>query len=173
MSRIRLVPMILILLISLAVLFTGWQAYRHFNLVNPLETQLSSVTGVKNVDVAVGNPTVVHVKLGQVADLQSTYRSISQTLSGSVKSSGDIIIEDNRNQALSDAWEQLNPMVYEGAAHGNFTEMISNVKKSAKQDGIDAKITMDAHHLYVQFEQGSHYLYEVLPYSQSQGGAAS
>ncbi|QSO53485.1 hypothetical protein JZ785_06425 [Alicyclobacillus curvatus] len=176
MSRIRLVPMLLILIVSLAVFFAGWQVYKRYNLVDPLKTDLQTVSGVQNVDVIVGNPTVIRVKLGAVEDLQTTYDSIAEAVTGSVNAGSSIVILDNKDKALQQTYENLNPVILEGVHKGNYQEMITSFEKAAAAQGIKAKITMDAHNIYVQLQQGSHYLYDVWQYNtlqQGQGGAAS
>lgn len=171
MSRIRLVPMIFIVLISLGILFAGWQAYKRFNLVNPLKSELQAVTGVKTVDVNVGNPSVIKIKLGPVDDLQTTYDSIENTVSGALGSSGSLRIVDNRDKTLQNVYEDLSPYLYQGIANGSYVEMIAQVEQKAQKAGIDAKITMDKTSVYVQMTHGDHYLYDVLPLHQ--GGASS
>lgn len=173
MSRIRLIPMILIVLLCLGILFGGWQAYKRFNMVEPLKTQLATVPGVKNVEVNVGNPSSIKVKLGAVDDLQTTYKAIETKVSGSLGSSQSVQIVDNRNQTLGKAWEDLSPIVYEYGKKGNYTEMIAAVEKSAAAKGIQATVTMDTHNVYIQLAQGSHDLYDVWPYTLNQGGATS
>lgn len=171
MSRIRLVPMIFIVLVSLGILFAGWQAYKRFNLVNPLKSELQAVTGVKTVDVNVGNPSVIKVKLGPVDDLETTYISIVNTVSGALGNSPSLKIVDNRDKALVDTYENLFPYLYQGINNGTYVEMISQFEQRASKAGVQAKVTMDAHSVYVQMTHGDHYLYDVLPLHQ--GGAAS
>jgi hypothetical protein len=173
LSRIRLVPMILIAVVSLAILFSGWQAYQRFNLVNPLKLSLSKLAGVESVNVNSGNPKVIQIKLGAVKDLQTTYDSIALTISGALGSSGSLEIQDNSDDKLRSAYESYQPIILEGLAKGNYTEMISTIDKLAIKNGINARITMDQHHVYVQLSAGRHYLYKVWSYSVRQGGGAS
>jgi hypothetical protein len=176
LSRIRLGPMLLILIVSLAIFFAGWQVYKRYNLVDPLKANLSTVSGVQNVDVVVGNPTVIHVKLGEVGDLQTTYKAVSDTVTSSANTGSTIVIEDNKDKALQQTYESLWPIIGEGVHKGNYQEMISSFEKAAAAKGVQAKVTMDIRNIYVQLEQGNHYLYDVSQYNtlqQGQGGAAS
>ncbi|MCF8563797.1 hypothetical protein LLE49_03465 [Alicyclobacillus tolerans] len=178
MSRVRLVPLIFVMLLTLSVLFGGWQAYYHFKLVGPLQTQLDSIQGVTTVDVVAGNPGRIKVHLGPVKtlvnqDLQSTYLKIMSTVSGSFSGSDSVTLLDNRNQELQSAYENLFPIVAEGVSKGNYTEMISQVENQAAKQGITARITMDEHNIYIQFSKGSHYLYDVYPYTLRPGGGAA
>lgn len=174
MSRIRLVPVILIALISLGVLVAGWYTYQRVNVVNPLKTGLQSVSGVQSVQVQTGNPDVVEVRLGKVKDLQTTYSSISRITTSTLGSSVDVRLQDNRDDELTTAEQQsFKPFLYEAVAKGNFPEMFNTVRQNAAKMNIDARVTMDDHNIYVQLIKDSHYLYDVLPYTIHQGGGAS
>lgn len=174
MSRIRLVPVIFILVISLAILFAGWQAYQRFNLVNPLKSDLSHVSGVQNVQIDTGSPNLIRVQLGSVKDLQTTYSEISKTVSGALGGKQQVVIMDHRDDTLSNAFEvNLQPVLMEGLAKGNYTEMIASAEQTAAKQNIDARITMDEHNIYVQLSKDNHFLYSVMPYTLHQGGASS
>ncbi len=173
MTRIRLVPVIVIALISFVVLSGGWWAYRQYNVVNPLKDSLGHISGVQNVQVDTGNPYVITIKLGRVSDLQSTYQTILKAVSSVLGDplSVTVNIQDNRNQVLNNAYEALQPILAEGIAQGSYTEMISKAQQTAQQLHVDARITMDDQNIYLQLEQGSHYLYYVRPYTTpGQGG---
>lgn len=176
MSRIRLVPMLLILLISLAVFFAGWQVYKRYNLVDPLKTNLQSVTGVQTVDVIVGSPTVIRVKLAKVDDLQTTYKTIAKDVAGSANSGSSIVIVDNEDKTLQQTYENLYPIIGQGLHTGSYQSMIDSFNQAASAQGVQAKLTMDSNNIYVQLSQGKNYLYDVSKYNnlqQGQGGAAS
>lgn len=164
MSRIRLVPMIFIMLVSLAVLFGGWQAYQRFNLINPLKTELQTIQGVQSVHVVGSNPGVITVQLGQVKDLQTTYDALSQTITETLGSSQPVKILDHRNSILIQDEESLSPIILEGLAKGNYVEMILQVQQTAAKLGVQARVTMDSHNVYVQLEKGAYYLYDVQAY---------
>lgn len=177
MSRIRLVPVIFIALISLAILFGGWWAYRQFNIVTPLKTSLESVSGVKNVELDGGSSGVIRVTLGPVSDFQETYSSITQTVHEVLGSSGSVTvkIEDKRNQDLTNAYENLQPIIADGIAQGDYTKMFSRVVDKAKEMNVNAKITMNVedHNLYIQLMKGNNYAYYVIPNPLVRGGGAS
>ncbi len=169
-SRVRLVPIILIAVITLAILFGGWQAYLHFNMIGPLETHLSSIAGVRSAVVEGGQPTTVRIQLGNVDDLETTYQKIYNQVSQSLGSNVDISIQDTRDTQLTKEYQKLTPALLEGIAKGNYTEMIASVEKQAVKDGFRATITMDKSYVYVQMSEGSHHLYDVFKYTSHQGG---
>jgi hypothetical protein len=173
MSRIRLVPVIFILVISLAILFAGWQAYRRFNLVNPLKSELQQVTGVKSVQIETGNPSVIDIQLNPVKDLQTTYIEISHVVAGTLGGQVDVNLLDNKDDELTSAMEDDQLILNDGLAKGNYIEMVASAEQKAAKQNIDARITMDEHNIYVQLTKGNHYLYKVEKYTMHQGGASS
>ncbi|GEO27101.1 hypothetical protein AAC03nite_28860 [Alicyclobacillus acidoterrestris] len=180
MSRVRLVPIVLIAIVALAVLFGGWQAYQHFNLLGPLKKNLQQVKGVQTVDILTGSPDVVQIQLGPFSklkngDLQQTYDDITNQVSSRLGSGVKLRLSDDRNGTLSQALESYTPVLLEGIQKGNYREMIAQVTQMAKQQHIQCRITMDAQlNTYIQLEKGSHYLYTVMPYPpMHQGGASS
>lgn len=178
MSRVRLVPIVLVAVLVLAVLFGSWQAYQHFKLLTPLKHNLQQIEGVQNVHIYSGSPDVIQVQLGPFKklkndDLQQTYHNISNQISSSLGHSVTIRLTDEHNTKLDTAYENFQPILHEGIAKGNYVEMIGQLTRLAKSQGIQSKITMDGQYFYIQLQSGSHYLYSVMSYSSPQGGTAS
>lgn len=178
MSRVRLIPIVFIVLITLAVLFGGFQAYRHLNFINPLQSQIEKNSAVQSVQIVSGTPGVVRVVLKPVSqlnnqDLQTTYHNLTNAVRSAVGGSIALNIEDHRNAALYDDYESMQPTILEGLRDGTYKEMIASVDKLAAGDHIQARITMDQQDLFVQLWTNSHYLYDVIPYQANQGGGAS
>lgn len=176
MSRVRLVPIVLIAVLVLAILFGGWQAYQHFNLLNPLKQNLQQVEGVKTVSIATGNPDVVDIQLGPFdklknGDLQQTYHDLENQISSRLGSGVTLHLSDDEDASLVQSFETLRPYILEGLRKGNYTEMIAQVTKMAKAKHLECRLTIDDENAYLQLAKGSHYLYYVEPYHQ--GGAAS
>jgi len=165
-SRVRLVPIIFIVIISLAVLFGGWQAYQRFNFVSPLESSLNTITGVKNVNVVAGSPNVITVQLGRVGDLQTTYTALSKA----VGTPGELKIKDSRNAQLTNDEEALAPIISTGKSKGDYTAMMTQIASKASSLHINVRATMDMNNIYLQITSGSYYLYDVFPYVIHQGG---
>lgn len=162
---------------TLSVLFGAFVAYRQFKLVGPLQNELQAIPGVQMAQVETGNPSQVKIKLGPVTklanqDLQSTYVKIVGIISGVFNGTNNLDIVDNQDQELTSAYElDLRPILLEGVAKGNFVEMIAAVEQKASQAGIQARVTMDVHNIYIQLSKGNHYLYDVFQYTTlRQGG---
>lgn len=179
MSRVRLVPIFLVAIVVLAILFGGWQAYQHFNLLNPLKRNLQQVSGVQTVNILTGSPDVVQVQLGpfnklEKGDLQETYRDISDQIGTRLGTGVTLRLADDHGGSLTQMFEvKFEPILLEGIAKDNYTEMIGKVQQLAKTSGVHSRITMDGQDIYIQLAKGNNYLYRVMPYTTHQGGAAS
>lgn len=171
MSRVRLVPIIFIVVCSLAILLGGWRAYLHFRLFSPLESQLRKIQGVESVQMKSGTPPEVDVHLKQVTDLQTTYLALTTQINEVFSGSENVVIFDHRNQSLMSVFEDLQPLLGEAMANGNYRAMITASVAEAAKHGVHARITMDQHNFYIQLQTKNHYFYSVYPLHQG-GGAA-
>jgi hypothetical protein len=177
LTRIRLVPIIFIVVVTLAALIGGWQAYQHFDLLNPLQSRLAQIQGVQSAHVDTGSNQVT-VQLGPVSqlqngDLQTTYNKIATVTEDTLGSGASIMLLDNRNWTLTSAYESYTPSLVDGISKGNYTEMVSNIEHRASADHISARVTMNLHDIFIQFTKGKNYLYVVIPYSMHQGGGVA
>jgi hypothetical protein len=168
LSRIRIVPTLVITFTALIVLFGGWIMYRNYGLVRPLERELSSMAPVQHVNVVVNNQTKeIQVTLKKVPDLMTAYQSVKERVTSTLGNNVKIVIRDHRSKELIDLYQNYQPLIFEGIAKGNYTSMIDTLKRRAANDGItNARITMDKNNIYIQLEKGSDYLYEIVPYHE-------
>ncbi|WP_188882245.1 hypothetical protein [Alicyclobacillus cellulosilyticus] len=170
MLRVRLVPVILIALVTLAVLIGGWQAYLRLDFVNPLQTTLAKIPGVQSVRVRPGTPAEVDIRLGWVPDLQTTYWRIEDVLGEAGSGNERIVLADHPNARLMQVFEYLQPTLQEGLAKQNYREMIADVEHLAAASGVKARITMDEHNVYIQLRDGSYFFYHIVPLRAGGGG---
>jgi hypothetical protein len=174
MSRIRLLPTIGGLILTFIVLFGGYQIYRNFEVVQPLQVQLKQIHAVISARVVTvaQNPTVV-VKLGEVSNLQTTYTQIQNVIVNNLGNLIPISIIDKRSAALKTAYEQMQPILFQGIAHGNYVSMISSFQKACQLHHIQCKLSMNNQYIFVQVTQQNSYLYDVVPYSIKSSGVFS
>lgn len=167
MSRIRWVPILVTLSITMSLLFGGWELYRNFGLVAPLEDQLQAHESVQEFETVVnGRSRAVKITLKQVDDLQGTYEGLEQTVHESMGEYVNIQVQDTRdkNENLQDIFRSIQPTLYAGIAKGDYPEMIAAAEASAEAAGVTGQISMNDKYVFVTLEKGDHYLYEILPY---------
>jgi len=166
MSRIRFVPVLVVMAITLSLLFGGWELYRTYGLVLPLEDQLKQNQAVTTVESVVnGQERTIKVALTAVEDLQTTYESLATTIEESLGQQVKIDLVDQRNDALKQAFREVQPILYGGMAKGEFSQMIDGASQKLQAAGYQPTITMNDQNIFVQIKDGDKYLYEVLPYN--------
>lgn len=166
MSRIRIVPVFVVLAVALSVLFGGWELYRNFGLVRPLEDTLLQDSAVKRVETIVqGSDREIKIEMKPVADLQVTYEALEEKVYHSLGTKQvKIDLLDTRDEGLKTFYRDLQPTLYAGIAQGDFPTMIQRVRAVADKAGVESNLSMNDRYIFVQLEKGDHYLYEVLPY---------
>lgn len=166
MSRIRVVPTISALILTFAVLFGGYQVYKNYELVKPLESQLLAIHAVQSAHVLTTgqNPEVV-VKLGKVSDLQATYRSIYADVTATLGTPVGIELQDHRTPALSQLYETMGQILYQGIARGDYMTMTESMQSFAAKAHVTCRITMNGQDIFVQLSKGNAYLYDIVPYA--------
>lgn len=164
MSRVRLVPVALIVIVSLAILFGFWRLYLQLSLVNPLVTTVEHIPGVQSASVISESPPVLAITLKPTSDLQSSYNSIKSQLAVKGESGVSIQLIDHSDQELNQIYETIMLSVLQDVAHGNYT-LLPKAAQQAERLGAKAKISQDEHYIYIQLSKGNHYFYKIFPYT--------
>lgn len=165
MSRIRILPTISALILTLALLFGGFQAYQTYALVRPLEFQLTHIADVRSASVLIqGTAPEIVVSLGRVADLQTTYAQIEAQVENSLGTTASIKLLDHPSPSLDTLYESLELILLQGINHGDYVSMVPEAVRAAAADGVRARVTMNGQYVFVQLEKGDAYLYNLIPY---------
>ena len=160
------------LLAVLAILF-GMQFLLQRQAVSlPLNTRLRDVPGV------LGQPTVsstgsaldVQVRLALVPDLQATYQQLLAAAGAGTSARVNLVLVDDRTAALLADYDQLNVILDQGRATGQFVSMQQSFDAAGKALGLTrAALVLGQNEMFVTLVSGSAYLYEVLPLTLSSG----
>jgi len=164
--NIRIAVVILSSVVVFGVLYAGniWLTRR--TVMQPLERSLREIAGVTDVKIAETSTEVsVNVKMGAMPDLRTAYLEIDKHVKDlASRKQIDLHIEDRRSPALEDAYYNIHFDVQQAIATGGFAQMADNVGKKMKALGIEKyRVFVDSDDVYVQMQQGSDYLYEVVP----------
>lgn len=168
-NNINVKVIIITFLFGLAVLFGGRFIYHHYVFNQPLQQVLAANPTVAQFTVDDQGPDLlINVHLNKTRNLQESYqelrRQVEQNLDGRPY---QLIIEDDRDDALSQAYYASQFAVYEAIAQGNFREMVDQVQEQARAVNATVKVYVDGDYVYVQMENENGYLVEVIP---RQGG---
>ncbi|WP_411342880.1 hypothetical protein ACE3MZ_14585 [Paenibacillus sp. WLX1005] len=174
--KLRALPVILTVVVSITLLFGGWFTYRQLTLHNPLMNIVDSYPGVNSAQVSI-NQKEVALKL----DLkpETDLGSLVQTLN---KQSADIIgartlkleVVDHSDDTLNQIWENAMFPVSQAMANRQYTDIPKTLEQIARDNsGITAKAEMDDRNVYVSLSNGKASKFLILPLgAQVTGGNA-
>lgn len=150
------------LLVSLG-LFLGGYSLDHQLVARSTRTGLTALCGGPVQMEKEGKATVISVQLGPVDNLQRTWNDMTKLIEK--KTASDkyrIVIKDRRNQDLQTAFDHLQPVIYEAAANSTFVALQRELDTYLGDRGIDYQLYLDNGHIYLQMQEGDHYLYQVI-----------
>ncbi|MBO8128205.1 MAG: hypothetical protein H0Z39_03270 [Peptococcaceae bacterium] len=164
-NGIRIKTVILVFVVSLAVLLGCHWVYANYGYNQPLKQVLNDNPVVKSFTINDEGQTVyVTVRLNRVDNLMVTYRDLNQKVSESL---GDrpyqLVIEDDRDGSLEQVYYRSHYAIHEAIMKGNFSEMVSVIERQASAVDADADVYVDSDNVYVQMDNGKHFLYAVVP----------
>ncbi len=151
---------ILVALVTLGALIGVQLTWKKFVLEQPVSVKLAAVQGVSKV--IMGSDSNIEVKLQAVPNLKETCRQLQEAAGNS-----RLILTDNRSPALQALLEKVRFNVEEALVQGDFTSMEKGIDAAAQGAKLDRyAVYMDSDYIYLQFQQGDKYLYQVFPRPQ-------
>lgn len=172
----RIFKCFLAFIITLLMLLAGQILWQNYAVNMPLEKSLQSIDGVKNIvwnkNSKMVEPVQIEVALGNVENIQKTYKEISRR-TGEVlgRKPYSIIIKDNRTPELENLYNDINNYVQKAISDGDFPLLAQKTEAIAKQVGVNAEVFVDEQYVYVQLSKENSSLYMlVLRHSNGIGG---
>jgi hypothetical protein len=171
------IPVVLMAMAGALLLLFGAQfLYNRQAVEQPLVSLSHAVPSVEHVAVA-NTPSglAVDVKLALVPNLRETYLNLENQVSADlVGQHFQINLIDARTPELLNDFYQMNGILEQGLATGQFVAMQSQVQAMGAKDGLShVSAIVDEHYVYVELVKGKNYLYELLPrQSMAQAAAA-
>lgn len=168
--------MVLSAAVTLVLLLLAASVFHITFVESSLRRAVMAVAGVTSVSAAPqGAQTVVTVQLGPVDNLGSTYTqlesAINQALGGRPFS---VVLQDNPDQTLEDAYYHVHFAVEEAAVQGDFVSMLAQVDKVMHGTrGITYRVYVEPQEILVQMKDSGHYLYRVVPRQNPSGGVST
>lgn len=151
------------LLVTLAALFGLQRWMFQTQTTAPLQSELERMPGVRKVSLDFAqSPGTVHVTLGRVNDIQTTYESLTTRVDRLVPGATvDVVgLSDPR---LSAAAQDLSFPIAQGLATGRFVAMRAGVLSAAQHDGVQARIYIDQQNVYLALYDQAHAAYFIYP----------
>lgn len=163
----------LVALITLALLLGGWHLYIRQTVDRPLAQLFSGKPEI--LEYKLNRETVpprLTMKLGPVDNLQESYLSLYEKARTYLGEDLEMVVLDERNQRLEEAYRQVSFSIEEAIARGNFTEMAEAIRQKGRELQLDkTEVAIDKQFLYLHLRDGDNYLYAVAPRKRaSEGG---
>jgi hypothetical protein len=164
--KIKMFPLSLTVVVSAALLFGGWTAYRHYAVEKPLNRVAESVSGVQSATAKLTTgQVVVNVKLRPDADLAEIYRKVKQDGAGQIGGRKlELLVNSDTTSSLEKAWSYSLFDVAESMETRHYSGVRSAMDKlSEKFPGVRAFTDMDDDNVYIRLVEGKSAKFIVLP----------
>lgn len=142
-----------------------WQQYV---VTKPLTQAIQEIDSVEQVTLNTQDKKQgireIHVTLGNVDNLQTTYQLIKDTIETNLGSPKfKLILHDHRTPQLNQLYYSIHQHIYEGIFTGKFSTMSEVIQEKAAAADIQAQVYIDANYVYLQLTTTTGNLYQVFP----------
>lgn len=171
--KIRPLPAVLSLVISLAVLFVGWFVYEQFKIKQPIAEIIEKQEKITAYRITVSpRKIVISLTVKPSFTLASDYTVLREDVKR-VTSREDVTItlDDHPDDYLYAAWNQLYFTFAEGIANRQYSKIVSQLDSAPISERVRVEVAMDEDYLYVwmQEQRGNHSLFHLLPLNEEDG----
>ncbi|CAM4313749.1 hypothetical protein [Paenibacillus typhae] len=167
--KLRLVPVLLTSLLSAALLFGGWYAYRQFAVQEPLQKIVSSYEGVNESHISI-NRNEVTLKLNlepgtKLRELVQYVNSEGKSAIGSRTLRLDV--DQNSSALLDEYWDKAMFSVAEAMESRKYTLIPAKLDglkaQSSEFQNVTATTEIDDNNVYVSLSDGKQSKFIILP----------
>lgn len=163
LQNLRWPVMIAATAVTLAVLVGAGFLVKSQTVEEPLRAVYANAAAVENSTIErQGDTYQIKVKFKDVPDFAPAFIQLHAETEKLLKQAPfEIVVEDQRNPKLDQAFRRVNLFVQEALATGQFSAMADRVEAEAAKAGLTARLEVDNHRVFVQMKDGDSYLYSV------------
>lgn len=165
--KIRLVPVILSLIITLLVLFGGWWVYESVHIKQPIGALLDKAAHVTDYSIEVRpNHITVEVQVDAAFTLKGHYIDLLEQIKEATRHQNvTLTLKDEPDEVLLARWNELYFTLAEGIHTRNYRTMLDRLEEVAQEETVRLQVAMDREHLYVflQESESGASLFQALP----------
>lgn len=164
--KIKLAPLLLTAALSVALLFGGWAAYRHYAVEQPLDRVAAAAPGVRSAESEMtGGQVVLRLQLQPDADLADIYKTIKQEGAGQIGGrSIELNVQSTTSEKLEQAWRYSLFDIAEAMETRHYSGIREAMSRlSAQFPGVSATTDIDEDNVYIRLQDGQSAKYVVLP----------
>jgi len=163
--KLRLVPILVSLCVSAAVLFGGWFIYRSVAMENPLLNIIHQTPGVEQVEMDLGNSEVnLRLKLKPDASLREIVSRLHKDGAPIIGTRKLNITVDNDSSAELDRW--WSGMLFQVAQDMDkktYADIPAALKSHESElPGLKTDTEMDEENVYIRLNAGNHSKFIIL-----------
>lgn len=171
--KLRLLPILVSLVVTSAVLFGGWFAYHSVAMETPLSETIHDIEGVKNAEMNLDSDTLtLELTLERDANLYDIMQQIRKDGKAIIKDRKINVKINNHSSPELDAWWSLMLFdVAEAMENREYSSIPESLhEKKSSLGGLVVATSMDEENVYVRLARGEHSKYIVLPRTAPQMG---
>lgn len=163
--KLRVMPIMLTVVISGALLFGGWFIYKQVNLQNPLEKIVTEYDGVNTAELNITrNEVIVKIDIEpntRLTGLVEQLNSEGKSIIGDRKLKLDVV--DRSSDAINDFWDQAMFTVAEAMENKRYTQIVDELKVMEQNSSVKAITEMDDKNVYISLTDGEASKVIILP----------
>jgi hypothetical protein len=171
--KLRLIPILITVAVSSALLFGGWFFYHSMVMENPINKVILGVQGVKQVTTNINNTQMsIDLKLNKDADLRNLYTTISKEGASLLQNRElKLNLESQSSPELEQWWSTALFEVAQAMDTKHYANIPQVLNARVQQiPGLTVTTEMDNTNVYVRLTDGVNSKYIILPRTPAQMG---
>ncbi|MEX2460365.1 MAG: hypothetical protein WD469_03550 [Paenibacillaceae bacterium] len=171
--KLRLIPILITVAASSALLFGGWFFYHSMVMENPIKAVILGVQGVNQVTTDINSKQVsIDLDLGKDADLRNLYSTISTEGASLLRNRElKLNLESQSSPELEQWWSTALFEVAQAMDTKHYAVIPETLKnKALGMPGLAVETAMDETNVYVRLTDGENSKYIILPRTPAQMG---
>ena len=165
--KIRALPVMLSLVLTLGMLFGGWFTYQQFYVQRPIEEFIVNKPQVVLKEIKIHqNSVIVDLDFKDPNTFAMDYHEVKQFIEDKTGKKANIRIPV-AGENMKRLWEEEYFFIAEAINKQEYSEIPKIIEKTKKDRQLEKTVTrMDEKYIYVFLQKGSDHLYAVLPLTE-------
>lgn len=167
MRDLKLPVVIAVFLVVVAAGVGVQQIYYQKRVIDPLSDDAHAIEGVESVQLVSRGDGLkdVWITLEPGARIEEVYPQVEMLANANLRASfGRVVVQDNRNPRLSEAYHRIHFAVQQGISTGLFAHMAEEIDRQLREEeGIIHRVYVGDRHVFVHLHDDEGDLYQVVP----------
>lgn len=153
------------LVVTLIVLFGGFQAYQYFQIEKPITDVIHAQKNIELINIetkAEGTEVQLNVKPSYhfIDQIPIITKQLDKTLG---KGKWNITFINPPTKKINTAWQEMVFGVKEGTTTGRYTFILSTIRQISFKYKLQYQLNMDDQYIYLLLQDGNKTWYQILP----------